>query len=113
MTQPTRSPETEHAAANMRQLRILYAQRLRDTRHAARTGNPRAAERLNDLSATPCPVPNPDRRAACAKHATLAQAVYQEVAAALDIDSPDAAEILNMAARQADLFAVLQLTARY
>lgn len=113
MTQPTRSPETEHAAANMRQLRVLYAQRLRDTRHAVSTGNPRAAERLKALRASPCPVPNPDRRADCARHATRAQEVYNEVAAALDIDGPDAAEILNMAARQADLFAILQLTARY
>lgn len=111
MTQ--RSPDLEHAAAHMRQLRTLYAHQLRDTRRAAHTGNPSAAERLKKLRADPCPVPNPDRRADCAKHAALAQEDYQQVAAALDIEGPDDAEILNSVGRRAALFARLQRTAPY
>lgn len=82
MTQ--RSPDLEHAAAHMRQLRTLYAHQLRDT-----------------------------RRADCAKHAALAQEDYQQVAAALDIEGPDDAEILNSVGRRAALFARLQRTAPY
>lgn len=107
-----RSPEIQHAAANIKMVRVLYAQRLRDARHAARAGNLTAAVTLAHLCATPCAVPNPDRRTDCAKHAARAEALHRDLST-LDLDDVTASARLTAAASQVDLFAILQLTASF
>jgi len=111
-THSRRSPEIQHAAANIKMVRVLYAQRLRDVRHAARTGNPAAAVTLTHLRATLCPVPNPDRRTDCARHAARAKALHRNLST-LDLEDVTARARLTAAAKQADLFAILQLIAPF
>lgn len=110
-----RSPEIQHAAANIKMVRVLYAQRLRDVRHAARTGKPAAAlilAILAHLRATPCAVPNPDRRSDCARHAAHAEAWHRDLST-LDLHDVTVRARLTAAAKQADLFAILQQTAPF
>ncbi|GGO37096.1 hypothetical protein [Deinococcus humi] len=107
-----RSPEIQHAAANIKMVRVLYAQRLRDVRHAARTGKPAAALILAHLRATPCAVPNPDRRSDCARHAAHAEALHRDLST-LDLHDVTVRAKLTAAAKQADLFAILQQTAPF
>lgn len=103
----SRNPEVESAAEHLRQIRRLYAQRLREARHAVQTGNPKARDRLKRLSASPCPVPNPDRREDCARAADRALERYNDLKATAYGAATDAA------AKYAELLTILQITARY
>lgn len=98
-----RSPETEASAELLRRYRRNQARCLRTLRQAAAKGSADAAKRLRELRRHPSPFPNPDRRSTCARCAERAYAVYSALRASRDYD----AALLEVAARQTDLFATL------